>query len=69
MRKSVWIGGLLALASAWPVLGQPIMAKDLTGKKAPNIRAKKGHYFNTEEKPSLTKLRGNVVWLEFGFIH
>jgi hypothetical protein len=60
---------MLAMATALPAIGQGIMAKDFVGKKAPSIRAKKGHYFNSEEKPSLGKLRGNVVWLEFGFIH
>lgn len=69
MHKRIWIGGLLATVLACPAFGQSMMAKDMVGKKAHNVRAKKGHYFNTTEKPSLSKLRGGVVWLEFGFIH
>jgi len=72
MSGALRIGFLAASASlliTGPVLAERAMFKDLVGKKALEIRAKKKHVFNADKAPKLRDLRGQVVWLEFGFIH
>lgn len=73
MRRMTATSFLTAVAclsvTAGVLAGQPLPFKDMVGKQAPEIRARKKHVFNAERPPKLKKLRGQVVWLEFSFIH
>jgi hypothetical protein len=46
-----------------------IFSNSYKGQAPPEIVSEAGQWLNAKEALSLEKLRGRVVWLEFGFIN
>lgn len=68
-RPSAILICLTAAVCAAPVVAQQFYSKDWVAKKAPALDAREGHLINAELPPSLEKLHGQVVWLEFTFLN
>src|SRR5436190_381137 len=60
-----WIGAALL---AGLLLQDPPGANSYLGKAPPELVSQPDQWFNAPEATTLAKLKGKVVWLEFGFI-
>jgi hypothetical protein len=47
----------------------PLFSNSYKGKAPPEIVSEPGAWINASEPLRLEKLRGKVVWLEFGFLN
>jgi hypothetical protein len=67
------IGRNMALWAALAALGaaqdDPLFSNSYKGKAPPEIVSEPGAWINASEPLRLEKLRGKVVWLEFGFLN
>ena len=59
-----WIGAALLAG----LLLQDVGANSYLGKTPPELVSQKDQWLNPPEAITLEKLRGKVVWLEFGFL-
>ena len=60
------VAAMLILASlAGPQ--DDLFSTSYKGKAPPELKAT-GEWLNTKETPTLAKLKGKVVWIEFGFL-
>jgi len=60
---------LLLLAACVRAPQDDFSAASFKGKAPPEIVSDAGHWLNATEAVKLEKLKGKVVWLEFGFIN
>ena len=73
-----WLGWLFVGRRGYRTLGTVVVAaradrkiysNSYLDKEPPELVAEAGHWLNTGEARTLESLKGNVVWLEFSFIH
>lgn len=63
-----WIAALLAASAAASSLQDSKFGNSYLGKVPPEIVAAREQWINAPEGLQLGKLKGKVVWLEFGFL-
>jgi hypothetical protein len=70
MRFPYLLGAALLLLPALPGRAQDeLHYKSFKGQTPPELEVRAKDFLNTRKPFSLKSLRGQVVWLEFSFIH